>query len=229
MAAVAVIPARGGSKRLPRKNIADFLGKPIISYTIEAAHQSGCFSRVIVSTEDDEIAEVALRFGAEVDVRDTSLASDTATVHAVCITFLDAERARGRDWDQMACLYATAPLRTADDIRATMALLETGVCDFAMGVSSYDKQPHQALKLMPGNALVPMWPELLKYRASDLPPLRASNGTTYVVNCEAFRQHGDFYGPNLRGHNMPRNHAVDIDTAEDLEFARLIARHDWKT
>jgi len=229
MAAVAVIPARGGSKRLPRKNIADFLGRPIISYTIEAAHQSGCFSRVVVSTEDAEIAEVARQFGADVDLRAPHLASDTATVHAVCMAFLEAEQGQGRKWDRLCCLYATAPLRTAEDIRATMALLEPGICDFAMGVSSYDKQPHQALKLLPGNVLVPMWPELLKFRASDLPPLRASNGTTYAVDCEAFRQHGNFYGPNLRGHDMARDHAVDIDTAEDLEFARLIARHTWKS
>lgn len=225
MVAIAIIPARGGSKRLPRKNIADFLGKPIIKYTIEAAHISDCFERVVVSTDDNEIAAIARESGAETVTRPPSLATDSAPVHAVCLALLEEEKISGRSWTQMACLYATAPMRNARDIRATMALLKPGFCDFAMGVSSYDKQPQQALKLMQDQTLIPMWPDMLKFRASDLPPLRASNGTIYAVNCDAFRRHGNFYGPNLRGHDMPRTRAIDIDTLEDLELARLIAQN----
>src|ERR1700686_1928854 len=98
MSAVAIIPARGGSKRLPRKNIIDFLGKPIIGYTIDAALQSGCFERVVVSTEDDEIAGVAEACGASVDRRAPALATDSAGVVDVCIDFLNREAAAGRNW-----------------------------------------------------------------------------------------------------------------------------------
>ena len=223
MRSVAIIPARGGSKRLPRKNIVDFRGKPIIAYTLEAAKASGCFERIVVSTEDDEIAEVARRCGAEVEKRDAALATDTATVDAVCLNFLDRERAAGRDWSHMACLYATAPLRTGEDIRGVMALLEPGICDFAMGVSPYETQPHIALKFMPDHSLVPMWPELIEYRLSDFPPLRTANGTVYAVACDDFRRHKSFYGPGLRGYDMPRARAVDIDTAEDLDYALWLA------
>ena len=219
MSAVAIIPARGGSKRLPRKNVVDFLGRPIIACTIEAAMQSDCFASVVVSTEDDEIAAVAERFGARVDHRSPELATDTTILVDVCTDFLQREAAAGRPWTVMACLYATAPLRNADDIRATMALLEPGQCDFAMAVTSYDHYPYQALKFGSDAALTPMWPDLVTRRASELPTLRAGNGSTYVVNVEAFRRHRSFYGPGLRGHDMPRQRSIDIDTDADLEFA----------
>jgi pseudaminic acid cytidylyltransferase len=222
MQAVAIIPARGGSKRLPRKNILDFHGRPMIAYTIEAARQSGCFQRVVVSTEDREIAEIARACGAELNARDPSLATDSVTVDTVCLDFLERERSAGRAWSHLACLYATAPLRTADDIKGVMSLLRND-CDFAMGVSPYESQPHIALKLMPDHRLVPMWPDLIEYRLSDFPPLRRANGTVYAVGCEAFRRHKTFYGPGLRGYDMPRSRAVDIDTAEDLDYALWLA------
>jgi pseudaminic acid cytidylyltransferase len=219
MEAIAIIPARGGSKRLPRKNIVDFLGRPIIAYTIDAAYESGCFERVVVSTEDDEIAGVAQRCGAAVEPRPTNLATDMTGVVDVCLDVLEREAARGRRWPIMGCLYPTAPLRSAADIRATVALLRPGICEFAMGVTSYDLQPHLALKLAPDGGLAPMWPDLIDCRASDLPPLRISNGTTYAVLAEAFCRARTFYGPGLRGYDMPRKRSIDIDTSDDLDFA----------
>ncbi len=216
---IAVIPARGGSKRLPRKNIMDFLGRPIIAYTIEAARESGCFGRILVSTEDDEIADVAARWGAVVDRRDPALATDQARVTDVCLAVLDKEEKSGRSWTHLTCLYATAPLRTVQDIRDTVGLLEDGVCDFAMAVTSYDLQPHLALKFGADRGLDPMWPDLTRSRASDLPPLRVSNGSIYAVKADAFRRHPSFYGPTLRGHDMPRERSIDIDTGDDLALA----------
>jgi pseudaminic acid cytidylyltransferase len=197
--AVAIIPARGGSKRLPRKNVIDFLGRPIIAYTIEAAIESECFERVVVSTEDDEIAVIAQRCGALVDHRTPMLATDTAMILDVCFDFLDREVVEGRRWQTMACLLATAPMRAAEDIRRTMALLEPGQCGFAVAVTQYDHAPHQALKLAPDGRLGPMWPDLVDRRASDLPPLRTGNGSTYVVNVGDFRRWRTFYGPGMRG------------------------------
>lgn len=224
MAAIAIIPARGGSKRLPRKNIIDFLGRPIISYSIDAAHESKCFERVVVSTEDDEIAAIVQRFGAAVEARSPALATDTVGVVDVCLEVLEREAARGRRWQTMVCLYPTAPLCTPADIRETLALLKPGVCDFAMGVTAYDLQPHLALKFAPDGGLTPMWPELINCRASDLPPLRISNGTVYAVDVAAFSRARTFYGPGLRGHDMPRNRSIDIDTQEDLDLALWTAK-----
>jgi pseudaminic acid cytidylyltransferase len=223
MTAVAIIPARGGSQRLPRKNIVNFLGRPMLAYTVDAAIESGCFARVVVSTEDDEIAEIACRTGAVVDRRRPELATHQVGLVDVCLDFLEREEREGRGWQTMACLYATAPMRSAQDIRETMALLEPGRCGFAMAITSYDHYPHQALKFEADAALTPMWPEVVTKRGSDLPRLRAGNGSTYAANVAEFRRYRSFYGPNLRGHDMPRERSVDIDTHEDLEFAIWLA------
>jgi pseudaminic acid cytidylyltransferase len=219
MNAVAIIPARGGSKRLPRKNLLDFLGSPIIAYTIEAAHASGCFKRVVVSTEDNEIADISERFGASVHHRAAALATDQATVVEVCLDFLDSEAQASRSWDVMGCLYATAPLRNADDIRATVALLEPSRCAFAMAITKYNMSPHEAMKVGPDNTLMPMWPDVSELRSSDLPPLRVDNGSTYAVDIAAFRQQRTFCGRSLRGYEMPASRSIDIDTREDFDLA----------
>lgn len=219
MRAVAIIPARGGSKRLPRKNVLEFFGRPIIAYTIDAARESGCFDRVVVSTEDDEIAAAAARCGADVHRRPAALATDKATVVEVCLEFLDSEAKQGRAWPVLGCLYATAPLRDADDIRKTVALLEPVRCTFAMAISRYNMSPHEAMKVGPDGALSPMWPELADMRSSDLPPLRVDNGSTYAAEVAAFREQRTFCGRTLRGYEMPMSRSVDIDTPEDFEFA----------
>jgi pseudaminic acid cytidylyltransferase len=221
---VALIPARGGSKRLPRKNIIDFLGRPIIAYTIEAAQESGCFARVAVSTDDDEIAGIARRCGAEIALRQPELASDSATLIEVCLEFLDNEKGDGRDWLYLGCLYATAPLRNAQDVRATMSLLEPGRCAFTMAVTGYEHYAHQAMAMDKDGTLTPMWPDLVERRGSDLPPLRAGNGSTYGLEVAAFRRHKAFYGPGLRGHDMPRERSIDIDTQTDLDLALFCAQ-----
>jgi pseudaminic acid cytidylyltransferase len=229
LSAFAIIPARGGSKRLPRKNVIDFLGRPIVAYTIEAAIQSACFDKVVVSTEDDAIATTAEQFSAAVDKRPPELATDSAGVVDVCLDYLNREKTAGREWDVMACLYATAPLRNAEDIRATLALLRPGVCSFAMAVTAYDLQPHLALKFEAGSRLSPMWPELTKHRAADLPALRVGNGSTYAVAVADFRRHRTFYGPGLCGYDMPRERSVDIDTRQDLEYAMWLAKRHAAT
>jgi pseudaminic acid cytidylyltransferase len=217
--AIAIIPARGGSKRLPRKNIADFHGKPVIAYTIEAARDCGCFDRVVVSTEDAEIAAVASSFGAEIVRRSERLATDEARVTDVCLDLLATEEEQGRAWSLMSCLYATAPMRDASDIRQTVALLEPGRHAFAMAVVRFSLPPHQALKLAKNGDLAPMWPDLIEKRSSDLPALVVDNGSTYAVEAQSFRQHRTFYGPGLRGYEMPPQRSIDIDTGDDLAFA----------
>jgi pseudaminic acid cytidylyltransferase len=225
--ALAIIPARGGSKRLPRKNITNFLGKPIIVYTIEAALESGMFEQVLVSTEDQEIADVAGRFGARVVARPKALATDYVQVKDVCLQVLDEQGCEGWNYEVFACLYATSPLRSAADISATLALVQPGVFDFAMAVTNFPYPPHQALRLE-GEQLVPMWPDLVNKRSQEIGALFIDNGSTYCASVAAFREYKSFYGPGLRGHLMPFDRSVDIDVEADLDLARLSAARYWK-
>lgn len=220
-ARVCVIPARGGSKRLPRKNVVDFFGKPMIAYTIEAALAADRFGRVIVSSEDDEILEIAALFGAEAARRDASLASDGARVSDVLLDFLDAEEAAGRSYEILSCLFPAAPLRKAADVAAVVDLIEPGTCDFAIAVTEYDLPPHQALKLEASGALRPMWPDLVDMRDEEVGPLVVDNGSTYAAHVPAFRRQRNFYGAPLSGHLMARERSVDLNTAVDLEITKL--------
>ena len=219
MTAVAIIPARGGSRRLPRKNLLAFLGRPIMAHTIAAALETRAFARVIVSTEDREIAAVAIEAGAEVHEREASLASDAARVVDVCLAVLESEERAGRVHDVFACLFATSPLRRAEDIQAVLAPVLSGATDFAMAVTSYPLAPHQALRRSADGSLAAMWPELIERRASELDPLVVDNGSTYVCRVAPFRKAKTFYGPGLRGHLMPRERSVDIDEQADYELA----------
>lgn len=223
MKRIAIIPARGGSKRLPRKNIAPFGGKPIIAHTIEAAFQTELFATIVVSTEDAEIADAASRYGARVLLRPKELASDVAQVKDVCLQVLADEEAAGRTYDMFACLYATSPLRNAADIAATVALFEPGKCEFSMAVAEFPYPPFQALKVQADGSLEPMWPELVNKRSQEIGKLVVDNGSTYCVGVEAFRRHKSFYGPGLRGYAMPFARSIDIDVEADLQLARLFA------
>jgi pseudaminic acid cytidylyltransferase len=226
---LAIIPARGGSKRLPRKNILPFQGRPIIAHTIDAATASGCFTRILVSTEDAEIADAARAAGAEIHQRDPSLATDAATLTQVCLDILDSEERAGHNYDTFACLYATAPLRRADDIAAVITLAERDDSDFALAVTTYPLPPHQALRMAEHGTLTPMWPDLVNLRADSVGKLVVDNGSTNAAKIVAFRKHRTFYGPGLAGHVMPRERSVDIDEKDDYDLAcwyaeRLSAR-----
>ena len=222
--AIALIPARGGSKRLPRKNVIEFFGRPILAHTIDAAGESGCFDRVVVSTEDEEIKEVSLRYGAAVDDRPEHLATDMAKVHDVCLDYLERESIAGREYSLMCCLYPTAPLRGADDIRAVVNLIDMGGCQFALAVTPYGLPPHQALRWHTSGHVTPLFPELIRKRDSEIGTVVVDNGSTYAVHVPAFLKERSFVGPNIKGHLMPRNRSPDINVREDLELAAYYYR-----
>lgn len=221
---VAVIPARGGSKRLPRKNIIPFFGKPMIVHTIEAALETGLFERTVVSSEDEEILRIASESGANLDKRSPELATDTATVSQVCRDFLRKEQRSGRSYDILCVLYATAPLRTSGDIKTVVAMVSTGKCESALATTEYALAPNQALRITRDNTLQPMWPEVVDLNSKDMPPLCAGNGSTYAVKTESFMKTGSFLGFDTLGHLMPASRSVDINTMEDLELANYYAK-----
>lgn len=220
---IAVIPARGSSKRLPRKNIVDFRGKPMIAWTIEAALTAGTFAQIVVSTEDAEIAAIAEGFPVTVRDRPQELAEDTSRIEGVCVDVLDHEESAGRNYDVLCCLYATAPLRRAEDIRATIGLVVSGGYDFALAVTDYTHPPHQALRTTKNAGLTPMWPDIVNRQSNEVDDLVVDNGSTYAVSIPAFRAAYSFYGTPLAGHRMARARSVDIDVSDDLALANFYA------
>ena len=226
MKQIAVIPARGGSKRLSRKNIIDFRGKPVIAHTIEAAIDSKLFDRIVVSTEDAEIGEISKKYGAQLLLRPIELATDTATVVDVCLHALDFEAQHGRSYDILCCLYATAPLRDVEDIRNTVGLVSGRKCNFSMAVTKYHYPPHQAMTMNESGFMEPMWSELVEKKGQDVPEMFIDNGSTYVVWIPEFIKLKTFRGPKLKGYFMPRDRSVDIDFEEDLELANYYAKRN---
>jgi len=151
------------------------------------------------------------------------LATDRAQVVEVCLQFLQQEHAEGRHYDILCCLYATAPLRNAEDIRCTVGLVQQGECDFAMAVTEYYYPPYQALQENDSGFLEPMWPELVNLQSQSLPRMLIDNGSTYAVSVPIFLEAKSFYGLRLKGYRMPRNRSVDIDLKEDLALAQFYA------
>lgn len=223
---LAIIPARGGSKRIPRKNIADVCGKPMIGWVIETALHTDIFGKIVVSTEDDEIARIAANFGAHIVPRPPELATDTAAEIDAYAQVLDVLAAQGETPPEFFCgLYPTAILLTPDDLTDAFQKFDTGA-DVVMGVSDYPIHPYKALQHNDAGFLEMLHPhECNNLRSQDYPPYVASNGTFYWFRRDSFAKNRDYYPEKLAGHIVPRLHAVDIDTPEDLEVARLYKQH----
>jgi CMP-N-acetylneuraminic acid synthetase len=224
MSTVALIPARGGSKRLPRKNIAKIGGLPMLAYPIKTALASGLFDHIYVSTEDREIAEIALEYGAKTIERPIQIADDRSTVAQVCLHALDVHP----EIELMCCLYATAVLLTTETLVASHALLDTApVANFVMGVSEYEHPPVQALKEDEKGYLSYMWPEWRGVQSQFQPRLVVSNGTFYWARRSALLEENTFYGQRLKGFPVPTEQVSDIDTQEDLR--KIIGRIAMKS
>lgn len=222
---VAIIPARGGSKRLPHKNILPLEGRPMIVHPIQTAIESGLFSNVYVSTEDIEIANIAKRHGAEIIQRPDSLADDISGVDDVLMHVLATLEADDKLPEMFCCLYATAALLVVEDLIRSRELMElTPKADFVMGVSAYDIHPFKAMDTNEDSFLYPLWPKENMERSQTYPRYFASNGTLYWGRTTAFRENGSFYGSRLRGYEVPPSRAVDLDTEEDYLRMRVYAK-----
>jgi len=224
MSTVALIPARGGSKRLPRKNIANVGGVPMLAHPIMVARASGLFEHIYVSTEDEDIAEIAIQYGAEVIKRPLQIAEDRSTVVQVCLHAMETYP----DIDLMCCLYATAVLLIPATLVAAHELLSTAPeADFVMGVSEYEHPPVQALKADNNGYLSYMWPEWCGIQSQLHPRLVVSNGTFYWARRHALMEEMTFYGRRLKGFIVPSEQVSDIDTQEDL--MKIISRFTSKS
>ena len=223
---VCLVPARAGSQRVPRKNVASLAGRPLLAWTVEAALASGLFERVVVSTEDEAIARVAEGCGAAVLPRAAALATSTATGVDVCVDALERWQAGGERFDVLAFLLPTSPLRTAGDLRGAWQRFVERDADFLMAVTDYAIPPFWALEERDGY-LRPFWGHEYLKKSQELPRVCVDNGAVYLARVEAFLRERTFYGDRLVGYWMPRERSVDVDEPVDLALAEFfLARRD---
>ncbi len=218
---LAIIPARGGSKRIPRKNIKFFLGQPIMKYSIEAAIKSNCFDEIMVSTDDEEIAEFATEFGAKVPFSRSDEAADdyASTADVIEEVFLEYIK-RGINFGYACCIYPTAPFVTAEKLQAGLKILIDNGADALIPVVRFSYPIQRALKIEVGK-LVRMWPEYEKSRSQDLTPAYHDVGQFYWHKVDSFlnrREKPDYKTiPML----IPEMEMQDLDSEEDWKVAEM--------
>ncbi len=222
--AIAIIPARGGSKRIPKKNIIDFCGKPLIAWTIEAAIQSACFDRVLVSTDDVEIATVAKEFGASVPFLREENADDYAPVSEATLSALaKAESYWGEKYKTVTQLMPNCPIRMAQDIVNAMKKFSSGKAKFQISCFKFGwMNPWWAVKLDGNGVPERLFPEATLARSQDLEQLFCPTGAIWIADIKAFKENKTFYGVGHVFEPMDWMSAIDIDDVEDLEMAQAI-------
>lgn len=222
MKAIAIIPARGGSKRIPRKNIKDFLGKPIIAYSIEAALKSGVFDEVMVSTDDEEIAEVARRYGASVPfLRSANNANDYATTSDVLNEVLKNYSEKGMDFELMACIYATAPFVTPQRLREANEIIKKGDYCSAFTCVEFSYPVLRGLLINENGRIHMRWPEYKNSRSQDLPKFYHDAGQFYFSTVTAFHKANGFWGDNTAPVIVSELEVQDLDTMTDWTLAEM--------
>lgn len=220
-ASICIITARGGSKRIPRKNIKEFCGKPIIAYSIEAALKSGCFDEVMCSTDDEEIAEAAKRYGASVPfMRSAATANDFATTADVLNEVVAGYQKRGKSFDYFCCLYPTAPFVSAERIRKGLEMMVAAKANGAMPVVQYSYPIQRALKIS-DNAISMREPEHLCSRSQDLEPMYHDAGQYYWYRTEAFKSNPNIMAISPLAIITPEEEVQDIDTPDDWKMAEM--------
>ena len=221
MKSVAIITARGGSKRIPRKNIKEFCGKPILAYSIEAALTSGIFDTVMVSTDDEEIAEIAKQYGAEVPFyRSEKTANDYATTNDVLLEVLEEYEKRGEHFDLACCIYPTAPFVTAQKLKAAVEQLNASDADTLIPVVAFSYPPQRAMIVKDGR-LVFEYPRYLDSRSQDLEPHYHDVGQFYVFRTESFQKNRKLMIGNILPMVISEMEVQDIDNQTDWEIAEM--------
>ena len=222
MKSIAIITARGGSKRIPRKNAKEFCGKPIIAYSIEAALNSGAFDTVMVSTDDDEIAEIAKQYGAEVPFRRSEKTSnDFATSADVIAEVLEKYRELGSEFDSFICLYPTAPFVKSEQLKEAMDKLSDNDVDSVITVVRFSFPPQRAFILDENGMVKYQYPENAMKRSQDLQPLYHDCGQFYACKVEPFDRYHSLVMPKTMPIEIPEEQEQDIDTYSDWIMAEI--------
>jgi N-acylneuraminate cytidylyltransferase len=221
MRKIAIITARGGSKRIPHKNIKEFCGKPILAYSIEAAVESGLFDTVMVSTDDEKIAEIAVKYGAEVPFyRSEKTSGDYATTNDVLLEVLDEYEKRGEHYELGCCIYPTAPFVTAEKLNAAVdRLLETDA-DTLIPVVAFSYPPQRAM-IVRDDRLIFEYPQYLDSRSQDLEPRYHDVGQFYIFRTESFKVNQKLMVGNILPMVVSEMEVQDIDNMTDWEIAEI--------
>ena len=221
MKRVAIIPARGGSKRIPRKNIKTFCGKPILTYSVEAALKSKLFDEVMVSTDDAEIAEVAKNCGASIPfMRSADTANDYAILKDVLNEVLAKYAELGKRFNEVCCILPTAPLMDSDDIIKSHEILEKENCVSVVPVVKFSYTIFRSLKIEDGRLMM-NWPENYPKRSQDLPEAYHDAGLFYWYNKKYFVEKVAGFGADARPYILNEEKVQDIDTQEDWKLAEI--------
>lgn len=221
---IAVIPARGGSKRIPRKNIKPFCGKPMIAWSIEAAKSSGLFEHIIVSTDDAEIAEVAKQWGAEVPfMRPEELSNDHAGTTPVIAHATQWALDQGFDVTAVCCLYATAPFVQIDDLKSGWEELNSGDWDYAFTATDFAAPIFRSFKQTAEGGVEMFFPEHFTTRSQDLPVALHDAGQFYWGRTAAWLEDRRIFDRRSKPVMIPRWRVQDIDTPDDWERAEILA------
>lgn len=221
MKIIAIIPARGGSKRIPRKNIKDFAGQPIIKYSIDAALGAGCFDEVMVSTDDHEIAEVAKSFGANIPfLRSAENSTDMAMTIPVLEEVISEYKKFGQEFDYLCCIYPTAPFITAERLKKAKELLLKKSAEAVVPVMRFGYPVQRALKIENGIAKM-FWPENYNMRSQDLEPAYHDCGQFYFMKTSAMLEQKVLFPKLTAPLEVPESEAQDIDNEEDWKVAEV--------
>jgi len=222
---VAIIPARGGSKRIPRKNLKNFCGKPMITYAIKAAKESGRFDRIVVSTDDSEIAEVAKQEGAEVPfLRSADLSCDHAGTLAVVNDGIRRLLSSGVGLGTIACIYPTVPLLDGVTLNRAFDTFLESPKSFLLAATAFDYPVQRGFRFSQEEGLQMLYPDEYETRSQDLPVIYHDAGQFYLASESTWLESERIYNANSRLFLMNKRQVCDIDTPEDWEWAEFLYR-----
>lgn len=221
MSSVAIITARGGSKRIPRKNVKEFCGRPIIEYSINAALNSGIFDEIMVSTDDKEIADISVKCGAEIPfMRSEKTSNDHASTADVLKEVLEKYEESGRNFEYACCIYPTAPFITSEKLKRAMDILIEQNADTVMPVVAYSFPPQRAVVIENG-IIKPRYPEFQACRSQDLETIYHDCGQFYFISVKAFKESGKLIGNNTVPIIVDETEVQDIDNITDWKIAEM--------
>lgn len=219
---LCVIPARGGSKRIPRKNIKDFLGKPVIAYAIQAAFDSRLFDEIMVSTDDEEIAEVARKYGATIPFfRSSETSNDFAGTAEVLTEVINNYKKINKFFSKICCIYPVSPLIRAASLKEAYDLLEQNQLDNSFPVCQFSNSIWRALNVDDEKKVTMIWPENKNKRTQDLTTSYYDAGQFYWLDTDKFMETGEFFTDATGSIILDELHSQDIDTLMDWKLAEI--------